>query len=304
MEIFFNYSNMPPHITVTLQSIIKKASPEPSFPPLNYLFLDMLENRKKLKSGLEIIKPITIKKRIQPQPEIPVESLTNVPPQPKTSEAERLFGEPDTAPTSSPDVIKPSDIVEEGDPNYDDEEPMTEEEERDWILRKIYILRKKHRDSKLPEYDSIKDLPLETLRRVWEKSSFEEGIDRTVANYRVWLESSFVIMEFVCCNLLKIDLSNFAANQIAEIESYDSLLIELGEKHWDGEDSIIPVELRLLGFVLVKAAIFYIFKSIGSNIRTSSSGASNNVETMKGPSMRPEDIRKFLGKEKNTDSID
>ena len=68
---------------------------------------------------------------------------------------------------------------------------------------------------------------------------------------------------------LHFDMEGFAQQQIASMSSYDQLLIELGEKTYVPEESKLPVEIRLLGMIVVNCNIYcskMIMKKTGSNI--------------------------------------
>ena len=62
-------------------------------------------------------------------------------------------------------------------------------------------------------------------------------------------------------------MEGFAQQQIASMSSYDQLLIELGEKTYVPEESKLPVEIRLLGMIVVNAAIFIVSKMIMKKTR-------------------------------------
>jgi hypothetical protein len=73
-------------------------------------------------------------------------------------------------------------------------------------------------------------------------------------------------MEYVCTEYLNIDLGGFAVQQISMMYKYDSLLIELGEKSCERWTTNLPVEVRLLGMILIQAAIFYLAKVITDKV--------------------------------------
>ena len=55
-------------------------------------------------------------------------------------------------------------------------------------------------------------------------------------------------------------MTGFAQSQLVNMNKYDALLIELGEKHYIPSGSQWPVEVRLLGLIFMQTALFIISK--------------------------------------------
>ena len=68
--------------------------------------------------------------------------------------------------------------------------------------------------------------------------------------------------EFVMGNFLGFDMQGFTQQQILSMNSYEKLLIELGEKSYVPSGSKWPVELRLLFMIIMNAAFFIVSKMI------------------------------------------
>jgi len=97
----------------------------------------------------------------------------------------------------------------------------------------------------------------------------------------------------------KFDMHGFTKHQIMNMNSYEKLLVELGEKSYVPGDSDWPVELRLLLLIVVNAAfflggkllqnktgsnIFGMIESMGNTVNTSGNVANNiKKRKMKGP---------------------
>jgi hypothetical protein len=102
----------------------------------------------------------------------------------------------------------------------------------------------------------------DTLRRL--------SLDYTVENYKTYLVYGFAGCEYVFGKFLGFDMDGFTSQQMIAMNSYEKLLIELGEKSYTPTGSKLPVELRLLLMIIGNAFIFIIskmiFKRSGSNI--------------------------------------
>ena len=96
-----------------------------------------------------------------------------------------------------------------------------------------------------------------------------------------------MLVEFVLGKWFRFDMEGFTQQQITTIHSYERLLIELGEKSYVDEDSQLPVEVRLLGMVVLNAALFVvskmIFKRTGSNILNMINAMNANHTTTNAP---------------------
>jgi len=93
--------------------------------------------------------------------------------------------------------------------------------------------------------------------------AYDLKVDQNVAFYRTILYGYFGGVEFLS-GLLgdSFDMVGFASSQFKIMHRYDSLLLELAEKNSEGWASNLPVEVRLLGLVVLNTAIFFLFKYI------------------------------------------
>jgi hypothetical protein len=114
-----------------------------------------------------------------------------------------------------------------------------------------------------------------------------------------------MVVEYVFGSWFKFDMQGFTQQQILSMNSYEKLLIELGEKSYVPEGSNWPVELRLLFLIIINAAFFIISKMIlrktGSNLMSMvnnmnassippSTAARGTKRKMKGPSINLDEI--------------
>jgi hypothetical protein len=97
-------------------------------------------------------------------------------------------------------------------------------------------------------------------------------------------------------------MQGFTQQQIISMNTYDKLLIELGEKSYIPQGSNWPVELRLLGLVLINVAFFIfgkiILKKTGGNFMGMVNSMNKSVpqntnfqkRKMKGPDISIDEI--------------
>jgi hypothetical protein len=190
---------------------------------------------------------------------------------------------------------------------YDTKPPEeTEEKQKEDLLFKFMILRRQYQNVEIPEFTEHSDLQM--MKRIYEKVIKQVSLDSSVENYRQYLVGGFLVTEFLSVNLLNINLSGFFQSQLTKINTYDRLLLELGEKNYT-IGSRFPVEVRLLGLILFNAGIFYVQKNIGgstaeggmggiASLLNMFTGMGKNTQTqqapqkrkMRGPTISPEDV--------------
>ena len=196
-----------------------------------------------------------------------------------------------------------------------EERAAKEHEEYEWRFR---ILKKQYGRTAsipIPEFNEHSDL--NTMKKTYERTIRELYLDEAVDNYRTYLIAGWVCMEYVCVQWLQVDLRGFTNKQIRMMYRYDRYLIELGEKSYSRWGMNLPVEIRLLGFILLQAGIFYLGKILkdkygqgvsdvidgltgqppdGSPAEVDddihSEAEESEKRVMRGPKLSAEDIRK------------
>ena len=134
------------------------------------------------------------------------------------------------------------------------------EKRRDLMFR-FDILKKSYKEASIPEISQFMDL--ETLDRMYQDTVRRVALDSKVDGYRRFLNMGFMGMELLFSNILKIDMTGFAKQQMASMNSYEKILIELGEKSLlDRTKSQWPAEVRLLFTIVMNAVIFVMSKAI------------------------------------------
>ena len=185
------------------------------------------------------------------------------------------------------------------------EEQYDEDAKRE-LMFKMDLLRKSYPNSIIPEYSIHSDY--NSMKRAYETTVRRLSLDSSVENYKTYLIGGFMICEFILGNYLGFDMVGFTQQQILTINSYEVLLIELGEKSYIPGGSKWPVEIRLLFMILCNAGLFIVSKMImkqtGSNllglINNMNRGTANNSSTsninsntkrkMKEPTINVDDL--------------
>jgi hypothetical protein len=182
---------------------------------------------------------------------------------------------------------------------------MNEQQEEDAkreLLFKFDLLRKSYPTAMIPDYSIHTDL--HTMQKSYDDSVRRLSLDSSVENYKTYLIYGFMGCEFIFGNFLGFDMQGFTQQQITSMNSYEKLLIELGEKSYVPTGSKWPVELRLLFMIIMNAAFFVISKMImkktGANLigmintmnstPVSSTTAPQRKRRMKGPNIDLGDI--------------
>lgn len=295
---------------------------KPSFPKLDNLFLNLLENKKKIKPNLPLIPMNTQPKKVEivfAQPE-EKSSKNEEKPINKINELKEETDSEEEEAESPVQIKKPSENVSQKkqevliqeDPKEEkskeeeikEEEPVDprsqeeiEEEERQDHLVKLRILKKANPSFEIPAYTEHTDLI--TLKRIYKDSVHMINLDRNVDSYKTFLTGGFILME-VLGSKMGINLKGFAKFQMKKKDKYDSLLVELGEKSHMSFTSNWPVEARLLGMLLFDAAIFYLGKILSESSGAEGAQLLNLIlgtdfgtqgKKMRGPSVNVEDVK-------------
>ena len=176
-------------------------------------------------------------------------------------------------------------------PNFSEQD--VEDKKRELLFR-FDMLKKANPNAAIPDYSIHSDH--NTMQKSYDDHVRRISLDSSVDSYKKYLIGGFMITEFIFGNFLGLDMQGFTQQQILSMNSYDKLLIELGEKSYMPKAKSWPVEVRLLFLVMINAAFFLVGKMImkktGANLmgminNMNSSGMSGNVNTQPKRRMRP-----------------
>ena len=178
----------------------------------------------------------------------------------------------------------------------DDTDDDDEDKKRELIF-KFNLLRRSYKNVDIPEftihsnYKKMNDSYEQTLRML--------SLDSSVEQFKQILIGGFMLTEYLM-GYLKFDMEGFTKHQILQLGSYERLLLELGQKNYTPTDQQLPVEIRLIGMIIMNAVIFIISKLIlkktGTNLMSMlnhnvrdkytqnvESNYNNNINEMKNP---------------------
>ncbi len=161
------------------------------------------------------------------------------------------------------------------------------------LLFRFDILRRSYKGAIIPEYSEHTDIT--TMQRSYDDTVRRLSLDATVDSYKKYLIYGFGITEFILGTWFKFDMNGFTQQQILTMNSYEKLLIELGEKSYLTQQSNWSIEVRLLATIVFNAVIFIgskmIFSKTGTNFMNminsqAESAAANKQQPkkkMRGP---------------------
>lgn len=175
-----------------------------------------------------------------------------------------------------------------------------EDELKRELLFKFDLLKKSYKNISIPEFSMHSDY--KNMNQTYENTLRQVSLDSNVESYKSLLVGGFMLLEFILGFWMKFDMSGFTQQQILNMNQYERLLIELGEKSYVPGGSQWPVELRLLGLIVMNAIIFIISKMIMKKTGSNLVGLMNSVNTMMPPiNQKPK--RRMRGPTVDLDSI-
>jgi len=126
----------------------------------------------------------------------------------------------------------------------------------------------------------------------------------------------FAVIEFVVQKLLKFEeMTGFTVQQLTNMNQYEKLLLEIGEKRKFEPDKGMAPELKLVGIIFINAAMFIgmkmlfkgggnaILESIGQTATGGSSMPSPKPATSSGGSVGGDSKRKMRPPDVNMDDF-
>lgn len=186
------------------------------------------------------------------------------------------------------------------DINYVSKTDLEQEDLKRELIFKIELLKKSYPNSDIPEFSIHSDYL--SMKKTYDSTVRRLTLDSSVEDYKKYLIGAFMACEYIMGHYLGFDMQGFTQQQIISMNTYDKLLIELGEKSYIPQGSNWPVELRLLGLVLINVAFFIfgkiILKKTGGNFMGMVNSMNKSVpqntnfqkRKMKGPDISIDEI--------------
>lgn len=159
---------------------------------------------------------------------------------------------------------------------------IDEEDEKRQLLFKFDLLRRQYKDSQsiIPEYTIMSDLA--TMQKTYETVLQRVVLDSSVEDYKNYFRQACFGVEWAL-NYFGFDITGFTADQMSKMNTYERLLVELCAKHYNPVGSSVPVEIRLLGMIILNAALFIGMKMMVKKLDVPAKQDTPPVRKMKGP---------------------
>jgi hypothetical protein len=180
-------------------------------------------------------------------------------------ERERTRDRNDTPPPSKSnddEVVIPDEVFAQ---IQEEEDPILKEKrDKAELLWDMKMIAKKYPGRDVPVFTEHDDI--NAIRVARERTLKEISLDNNVNSYKKYMTAGFLGIELFCISYLNIpEMKGYFMEQTKNMETYESLLIELGEKSGDGWGAGWPVEVRLVLLVIFNAGMFWLGKIIEKN---------------------------------------
>lgn len=272
-----------------------KLIPVVKFKRMPILYLELIENKLKIKSEL-VNKPYEpqkstttteIESTIQPQSAV-VEDQHDELEENKDDNIVEPENEP-TPPTLDEIQAKnPAEKILKKEYKFPQNEDEAAAKRRNEVYFQYQVLKRMHPSAPIPEFTMYSDPEL--MAQKYEMIAKKLSLDSSVENWKRYM-IIFVMGLEVVLGKMSFDVEGFAQQQLIQMNTYDSLLVEMAEKSYTPNGkSKWPVEVRLLMMLTVNMAMFIVCRMIhkrtGANLLGSINqqlNTGNSERLMRGP---------------------
>jgi|SRR5579862_1274958 len=260
---------------------------------------DKIKQTNPVKTAENIVKNNDKNKIKQPTKKEETEDEEEIEENEVEEEKEEIVEEGEEEEVKNEEIQPEEEKVDEDDPYAGlspEEREIKEKEEYIWRFRILKKQYGKHATIEIPSWNEHSDLHM--MKTSYERTIRELYLDDAVETYKTYLIGGWIVMEYVCTQMIGIDLRGFTVYQIQIMYKYERMLIELGEKSYTRWGMNLPVEVRLIGMILFQAGIFYLAKIISDKF------GSNLAEIFRGFTGQPPPSNNSNGNNKENDEID
>lgn len=262
-----------------------KIIPLPKFKRMPILYLELIENKIK-------IKPELMNKSYDP-PKTNTTEIEEINDTNKDEEDEQKVEDVVTVEneaqetdqqTEKPVEIEPPTLGEIQAKNPNEQilkkeyrYPQTENEDavkrRNEVYFQYQVLKRMHPSAPIPEFTMYSDPDL--MAQKYEMIAKKLSLDSSVENWKRYM-IIFVMGLEVVLGKMSFDVEGFAQQQLIQMNTYDSLLVEMAEKSYTPNGkSKWPVEIRLMMMLTVNMAMFIVCRMIQKRTGTNLLGSIN-----------------------------
>lgn len=248
-----------------------------AFEPEPILYLEFIENKDRIRQDCKFknYKPV---KSTSPAKNIPPPHVHSTPPPPTA-----------TTDTPTPTTAPPAPALDDIAPgsgggggigasglSYPTEEDESVQKERNDLFFRYQILKRIHPNADIPEYTPYADPKI--MAKKYEIIAKKLNLESSVESWKMYMIVFMMGCEVVL-GKLSFDMEGFGQQQIMAMDNYDALLLELAEKNYTPAESKWPVELRLIGMVVMNITIFVVAKMIAKKTGINMFDTINNLVT-------------------------
>lgn len=169
------------------------------------------------------------------------------------------------------------------------------------LLFKFDLLRKSYKEFNIPTFTIHSDLTMMT--KAYEDTVRRLSLDSVVETYKSYLIGGFMLIEYALGKWLKFDMKGYTQQQIASMNSYEKLLIELGDRKYVPGGEQWSVEVRLVFLVLINTAFFIVGKMIMKNTGANLMGTINSMNRATNATESAAPKKKMQGPTINIDDL-
>lgn len=246
-----------------------KVEPQKQFKRMPILYLELIENKLKIKPEL-VNKPYDPPKRdttiIQPDEE----EYHQEPPPPTLVQLQEK---------------NPQEEILKKEYKYATPDDDEKAKKRSEVFFHYQVLKRMHPNAPIPEFTAYSDPDI--LAQKYETISKKLALDSSVDSWKRYM-IIFVMGLEVVLGKLSFDVEGFAQQQLVQMNTYDSLLVEMAEKSYTPKgNSKWPVEVRLLMMLTMNMATFIVCKMIEKKTGSNLMGKINQVFSTEEKLMKP-----------------